>query len=248
LCSLLGRARQEVPVYGSGGFTSYDDETMVAQLERWVNALGVPRVKIKIGESWGSNPARDLHRVAVARRVVGDDVELFVDANGAYRQKQAARIGRQLSDAGVTWFEEPVSSDDHEGMRSLRAALDLDVAAGEYGYSVQYFADLIGDQAVDCVQVDVTRVGGITSWLAVAQLAAAHGLEVSGHCAPNLHAHVAIAVPNLRHVEYFHDHERIEGIYFDGTLSPEGGRLVPTDAPGHGLALKEVSAERWRAA
>ncbi|HEX3946680.1 MAG TPA: enolase C-terminal domain-like protein, partial [Acidimicrobiales bacterium] len=140
LPELLGRSRPAAPVYGSGGFTTYDDATMTAQLERWVGDLGIPRVKIKVGESWGSEEARDLARAGLARRVVGEPTDLFVDANGAYGRKQAVRVGRRMiEDHGVTWFEEPVSSDDLDGLRLVRDRLDLDVAAGEYGYDEPYF-------------------------------------------------------------------------------------------------------------
>lgn len=249
LSALLGLARTEVPIYGSGGFTTYDDHQTVEQLEHWTAELTIPRVKIKIGESWGSNPSRDLARVGLARQTIGDDKELYVDANGGYTAKQAIRLARHMVDvAGVTWFEEPVSSDDHAGLRQVRTMVDCDVAAGEYGYHPNYFAALIADETVDCIQIDVTRVGGITAWLATAHLAAAHNMQVSGHCAPNLHAHVAATVPNLRHVEYFWDHERIENRYFDGVLTPHHGSLVPTDAIGHGMTFKAVDVEGLRAA
>ncbi|HLH28302.1 MAG TPA: enolase C-terminal domain-like protein, partial [Acidimicrobiales bacterium] len=199
LARLLGRTRPAVPVYGSGGFTTYPDERTRSQLEHWTAGLGIPRVKIKIAESWGSAERRDLHRVALARDVVGDDVELYVDANGGYGRKQAVRLGRTMSERwGVTWFEEPVSSDDLVGLREVRDQCPLDVAAGEYGYSPWYFAPMVSAGAVDCLQADATRCGGFTGWLAVAHLAAAHQLPISGHCAPNLHAQVAPCAPNLR--------------------------------------------------
>ena len=250
LAGLLGRAADDVPIYGSGGFTTYDDDTTRAQLEHWVGEWELPRVKIKIGESWGRNEQRDLRRVELARKTVGDDVELYVDANGGYTRKQAIRVGKVMSDAwAVTWFEEPVSSDDLAGLREVRDQCPIDVAAGEYGYSPWYFAPMIAAGAVDCVQADVTRCGGITGWMAVAHLAAANNLQVSGHCAPNLHAHVAIAAPNLRHLEYFHDHVRIEDMLFDGTLSPRGGALQPArSAPGNGMTFKEADAEQYRIA
>ena len=250
LSGLLGRATEVVPIYGSGGFTTYDEATTRNQLEHWVGDWEIPRVKIKIGESWGSHEQRDLQRVDLARRTVGDDVELYVDANGGYTRKQAIRVGRAMSDRwNVTWFEEPVSSDDLIGLREVRDGCAIDVAAGEYGYSPWYFGPMIAAGAVDCVQADVTRCGGITGWLAVAHLAAASNLQVSGHCAPNLHAHVAIAAPNLRHLEYFHDHVRIEQMLFDGTLTPVGGALGPDrSAPGNGLTFKEADAERFRVA
>ena len=249
LVDLLGRARDDVPVYGSGGFTTYDSETTEKQLATWVHEWGIPRVKIKIGESWGSRSDRDLDRVALARRVIGD-AELFVDANGAYTVKQARRLGRQMhQEHAVAWFEEPVSSDDLPGLADIRSACDMDIAAGEYGYTLDYFSNLICARTVDCLQADVTRCGGITVWRQVAALAEAHHLEISGHCAPNLHAHVAAAVCNLRHVEYFHDHHRIETEMFDGALSPDGGTMVPDRSqPGHGLIARNEQLIRFRVA
>ena len=249
LVSLLGRCRPDVPVYGSGGFTPYDDATTVAQLQRWVAGSGVRQVKIKIGEDWGKSADRDLHRSELARRTVGPDVELFVDANGGYSAHQAVRIGREMSRrAGITWFEEPVSSDDLAGLRLVRDQLDIDVAAGEYGYDESYFQRMLGAGAVDCLQIDVTRCGGYTSWLRSAAIAASHQLEVSAHCAPNLHAHVAAAVPNLRHVELFHDHERADALLFDGVLKVFEGSVTPDqDTIGHGMTLKEADAEAYRA-
>ena len=207
----------------------------------------IPRVKIKIGESWGTCEQRDLDRVALARDVIGPDAELYVDANGGYTAGQAVRVGQRLADQGVTWFEEPVSSQDLAGLAAVRRQVLPDVAAGEYSWSLADSARLIDAGAVDCLQLDVTRCGGITEFLRGSALAAAHNLQVSGHCAPNLHARVGVAVPNLRHVEYFHDHQRIEGMLFDGALDPAGGILTPDpDEPGLGLTLREGDAERYR--
>jgi L-alanine-DL-glutamate epimerase-like enolase superfamily enzyme len=246
---LLGAVRDAVPVYGSGGFTTYDEPAARAQLELWTGELAIPRVKIKIGESWGTAQERDLARIAFARKVIGPDAELYVDANGGYRRKQAVRVAHAMAEHGVTWFEEPVSSDDLDGLREVRDQVDPDVTAGEYGYDLPYFARMVDAQAVDCLQVDVTRCGGITEWLRAAAVAAGRGLEVSGHCAPNLHAHVAAAVPNLRHLEYFHDHARIETMLFDGALDPSGGVLRPDPSrPGLGLTLKDANGARYRVA
>ena len=246
LSRLIGQARGGVPVYGSGGFTSYDDDRTREQLTGWVDELRIPRVKIKIGESWGSDESRDLHRVELARTVIGD-AELYVDANGGYSTGQAVRMAGLMGDFDVTWFEEPVSSQDAAGLALIREQVLPDVAAGEYSWTLADSARLIDAGAVDCLQLDVTRCGGITGFLQGASLAAASSLDVSGHCAPNLHAHVACCVPNLRHVEYFHDHQRIEQELFDGTLSPEGGQLRPDpSSPGLGLTPRAGDAEQYR--
>lgn len=250
LTNFFGRARASVPVYGSGGFTTYDESTTQTQLATWVKDWNIPRVKIKIGESWGTDPERDLARVALARRTIGPDVELYVDANGGYTARQAVRVGRAMAaDHDVTWFEEPVSSDDLAGLSHVRDHFEGDIAAGEYGYTLDYFARMINSGSVDCIQADVTRCGGYTVWLKVAALAEAHHLQISGHCAPNLHAPAAAAVPNLRHVEYFHDHHRIETMLFGGALSPAGGTLTPDpNQPGHGLHLRDDVASLYRVA
>ena len=249
VAGLLGRVHDAVPVYGSGGFTTYDEPTARQQLEQWVDLWQIPRVKIKIGESWGRRTDRDLDRVVFARRVIGPSTELYVDANGAYTRKQAIRLARQMADFDVSWFEEPVSSDDLDGLHEVREQVAADVAAGEYGYELTYFARMVAAQAVDCLQVDVTRCGGFTTWLRVAALAAAHGLQVSAHCAPSLHVPVAAAVPNLRHIELFHDHVRVEHLLFEGTGEPAGGVLRPDPTrPGIGLDVKRADAERFRVA
>jgi L-alanine-DL-glutamate epimerase-like enolase superfamily enzyme len=170
-----------------------------------------------------------------------------VDANGGYSTGQAVRMARQMDEFGVTWFEEPVSSQDLAGLAVIRQQVRPDVAAGEYSWTLADSARLLDAGAVDCLQLDVTRCGGITEFLRGAALAAAHNVQVSGHCAPNLHAPVAAAVPNLRHLEYFHDHQRIERMFFDGTLDPQGGILTPdAGRPGLGLELRSADAERYR--
>ena len=248
LTGLLGAVRDDVPVYGSGGFTSYSDERLVSQLERWVGDR-IDLVKIKIGESWGTKEHRDLERTALARRTIGAATKLFVDANGAYERNQAIRVGQRLVELGVSWFEEPVSSDDLVGLRAVRAALGLDVAAGEYGYDLPYFERLLRAEAVDVIQIDASRCAGISGFLRIARYAEQSGFEVSGHTAPSLHLHAACAVPNLRHLEYFHDHARVERLLFDGVRDPKGGSLAPDrSSPGCGLALKEADAASYRVA
>ncbi|MFI0220821.1 enolase C-terminal domain-like protein [Streptomyces lydicus] len=250
LVGLLGASGAEVPVYGSGGFTTYDDRQQDRQLRTWVAEQGIPRVKIKIGESWGAAEERDRRRIARARQSIGDATELYVDANGAFTRKQAIRLGPHLDAHGVTWFEEPVSSDDPAGLAQVRAGVAADVTAGEYGYTLPYFWHLLRAGAVDCLQADATRCGGLTVWLRAAALAEAAGLQLSGHCAPHVHAHAAASLPNLRHLEWFHDHVRIENLFFSGVLDPAGGTVRPgaDRSPGHGLTLRADRADPYRIA
>jgi len=247
LVEALGAVHEATPVYGSGGFTSYDDQQLAGQLTGWVEA-GIPRVKIKVGR----DPDVDSHRVELARRTAGDDVELFVDANGAYSRKQALWWAERFAEDDVRWLEEPVSSDDLEGLRLVRdrGPAGMDVTAGEYGYSLPYFEHMLAAGAVDCLQADPTRALGISGVLRVAALCDARSLDLSLHCAPQVSAHVGTAIWHLRHLEYFHDHVRIEGLAFEGVLSPEPpGVLRPDRArPGHGLTVKDTDLERFRTA
>ncbi len=245
LATLLDAVRESVPVYGSGGFCSYPDARLAEQLAGWVEQ-GIPRVKMKVGRE----PERDLERVAVARDAIGPATELYVDANGALSRAQALWFAQRYGeDFDVRWFEEPVSSDDLEGLRFVRdrAPAGMDIAAGEYGYMLTYFERMLAAGAVtSCLQADVTRCEGITGFLRVAALCQARSMELSAHCGPSIHAHVCCAVPELRHLEYFHDHVRLERLLFDGVLEPEKGALRPDlDRPGNGLELKRADAERY---
>ena len=127
-----------------------------------------------------------------------------------------------------------------------RAPADMDIAAGEYGYTLDDFERLVALPSVDVLQADVTRCGGVTGFLQVAALCEARHIGLSGHCAPSLHLHAACAVPRLRHLEWFHDHARIEHMLFEGAAMPRDGKIAPRSSPDFGLALKERDAERFR--
>lgn len=243
LATLLGAARLDVPVYGSGGFTSYPIDRLQRQFAGWAQQ-GIRHVKMKIGE----HPADDLKRVRAAREAVGPDVEIFVDANGAFSRKQALAQAEAFREYGVVWFEEPVSSDDLDGLRLIRdrAPTGMQIVAGEYGYDLWYFRRMLEAEAVDVLQADATRCAGISGFLRVATLAEARSLRLSAHCAPALHAHPCASLPNLFPIEYFHDHVRIERMLFDGAPEIVSGSLhLDLSRPGLGLDFKRQDAERY---
>lgn len=243
VASLLGPVRAEVPVYGSGGFTSYTVAELCEQLAGWVDR-GIQRVKMKVG----SDPAADVQRVSAARAAVGDAAELFVDANGAYDAVDALWFADRFAEERVSWFEEPVSSDELEALRHVhdRAPAGMAVAAGEYGTDVFYFRRMLEAGAVHVLQADATRCGGISGFLRVAALCEAYGIQLSAHTAPLIHLPVAAATGPLRHVEWFHDHVRIEQMFFDGAADPVDGALQPAwDRPGLGIELRERDASRY---
>ncbi len=245
LVTLLGPRRERVELYGSGGFTSYGPERLAAQLRTWA-ALGLRQVKMKVGR----DPGADVERVRIAREAIGDQVGLYVDANGAYAVKQALAFAEDFARHGVSWFEEPVSSDDHRGLHRIRqrAPAGMEVAAGEYGFDVPYFAALLAAGAVDVLQADATRCGGITGFLAAAAVADTHGIPLSSHTAPAVHLHACLAAPGqLRPLEWFHDHVRIEEQLFDGAPVPRHGALeADLSLPGLGLELRRAEADKFQ--
>lgn len=243
LCKLFGMAREKMPIYGSGGFTSYSQEQLRNQFEGW-KGKGVNAFKMKVGRK----PQDDIERVKQARNIIGNDAALFVDANGAYTRKQALDLAISFKESNVTWFEEPVSSDDLEGLNLIRdqAPAGINIAAGEYGYDNFYFRKMLEAQAVDVLQVDATRALGFTGFLQACHLSHAFEIPLSSHTAPSLHLHPCLSDPNVLHMEFFHDHARIEEAYFEGFPKLADGCLIPhLDRPGHGLEVKEKNIQEF---
>ena len=244
LADALPRFHRSVPVYGSGGFCNYDEAQLRQQVEDWMDA-GFRRIKIKVGRD---KPA-DLARVDLMRSVARPEVELMVDGNGAYTPADALLWAQRFRDQGVSYFEEPVSSQDLDGLAHVRrrAPAGLAIAAGEYGWNLPYFERMLDAGAVHILQADVTRCGGITNLLRIDGLSKARSLPFSAHCAPSISAHACCAMETAIHIEYFYDHHRIERMLFHGTLDPGGGVLTPDDSrPGLGLELDTEEAERYR--
>jgi L-alanine-DL-glutamate epimerase-like enolase superfamily enzyme len=245
LAKLLGAYRSSIPIYGSGGFTNYSDDELENQLSGWVRNDGCAFVKMKIG----SHPQDDPRRVERAKRAIGD-ARLFVDANGAYGVRQALSLATSFAEQNIGWFEEPVSSDDLAGLAAIRKRIPpgIEIAAGEYAYTIGYVRRMLEAHAVDVQQADMTRCGGVTAFLQIAALCEAFHIDLSGHCAPALHLHVACAAPRLRHLEWFHDHVRIEQMLFDGAPVARKGQIQPDlSRPGNGLVFKEQDAARYAA-
>lgn len=245
LVKLLGAVRASIPVYGSGGFTSYSDDQLQRQLGRWAES-GIRMVKMKVGRE----PQRDCERVRCAREAIGKEGRLFVDANGAYSRKQALSLACRFMESDISWFEEPVSSDDLDGLRLIRdhAPESVAIAAGEYGYDAWYFRRMLDAGAVDVLQADATRCGGITGFLQADALCTAYHLPLSAHTAPAIHMHACCAATNSIHVEYFHDHARIENMFFDCMQLPRNGELTPDlSRCGLGLNIRRAEVSRYPA-
>src|SRR5215216_993340 len=246
LFQLLGAYRDSVPIYGSGGFTSYSQAELVEQLTGWVDQ-GISKVKMKVGKDGGTKSEEDLARVSAARQAIGSAAELFVDANGAYTAKQAIHLARLFAEQEVSYFEEPVPFDHIDQLAFIRQHSSVAIASGEFAYDSYDIRNVLEARAVDILQVDATRCLGITGCLQAAALAYAFGIPLSTHTAPSIHAHIGCSIPQIEHLEYFHDHVRIEKMLFEGVLQPQKGYLEPDpDRPGLGLELKTGDADRWR--
>ena len=243
LLKLLGQVRPAIPAYGSGGFTSYSLKRLRQQLHGWAQQ-GLRKVKMKIGRE----PQEDEARVRAAREAIGERTELFVDANGAYTRKQALAQAEVFSQYGVSWFEEPVSSDDLQGLRFIceRAPASMVIAAGEYGYDCVYFRRMLETGAVDVLQADATRCAGITGFMQAGALCEGFMIPLSAHTAPSIHQHPCCALGRACNVEYFYDHYRIERMLFDGAAEPVKGALKPDlSRPGLGLEFKRKDAQKY---
>ncbi|HEY4149260.1 MAG TPA: enolase C-terminal domain-like protein, partial [Chitinophagaceae bacterium] len=244
VCDLIGRAKDSALIYGSGGFTSYSDERLEKQLGGWADQ-GFTAVKMKVGR----HPQKDIGRIRVARNSIGEKTRLFIDANGAFSAKPSLEFADKVKKYDINWFEEPVSSDDPDGLKFIRehVAPGIKIAAGEYGYTMDYFLTMLQKGAVDVLQADATRCGGITGFIKAGHLSEAFQIPFSFHCAPAVHLHAAVGLPGFYIGEYFHDHARIENLFFDGVAQPVKGYLKPDlSRPGLGLIFKHQDAKPYQ--
>jgi L-alanine-DL-glutamate epimerase-like enolase superfamily enzyme len=193
-----GGAKDRIPLYDTeGGWLHLDVEELIAGAKA-SQAAGWPGIKLKLGRS----PVSDAERLAAVRSAVGPELDLMVDANQSLTAPDAIHCARLLEPYDPYWFEEPLPADDVSGHVAVAAATSTPVAVGESLYSVTQFAEYLSRRAAGVVQVDVARIGGITPWLKVAHLAAAHNIAVCPHFLMELHVSLCCAVPNSRYLEY----------------------------------------------
>ena len=218
LADLLGRHHDRQPAYGSGVNLHYPLDELVQQAERWV-AAGFTAVKVKIGRP---DLADDLDRLAAVRDVLGPDRRLMVDANQRWTLDRALTAAAALEPLDIAWLEEPLRSDDTAGYRELRAASRIPIALGENVHHIHRFRDLIDAGAIDIVQPNVVRVGGITPFLAIADLVRDAGLVLVPHLLPELSAQLAFALPETTWVEEVED----AGLWPLGALAHDSGVTI----------------------
>ena len=232
LADSLGRIRSRVGVYGSGVNLHYPIDELVAQARRWVDT-GYDAVKIKVGKA---DVAEDVDRVAAVRETIGG-LPLMVDANQRWNLDQAVAAAEALAPFNLDWLEEPLRSDDTRGYRSLRAAVDVPIALGENVHTIHRFRDLIDAEAIDVLQPNIVRVGGVTPFLSIAALAREAGLTLAPHLLPELSAQLAFALPETTWVEDVEDalFASLGALSAPSGVTIEHGYAFGGHAPGIGM-------------
>lgn len=237
LYELLGGDRRPVPAYETnGGWLQYDEETLVENAESAAGA-GFAGMKMKVGRS----RSEDVSRIRAVRDALAPEMELMIDANCGYTTADARRLADRLTDVSIAWLEEPLEKGDYVGHADLRERVDVPIALGENFYNETQFGQAMGLGAVDVVQPDVCRVGGISAWCSVADAARTHGLPVSPHYVEPLHVHLACAFENVPYIER---HSAVLDSVLETPLERRDGAFVPPDEPGHGVRFAEL--DRYR--
>lgn len=245
--ALLGGTRTQIPAYASGGYYLQGDavENLVEEVGRY-RALGFRDFKIKVGRL---ALAEDLMRVEAARAALGPHGRLALDANNAWSTvEEALRALDAFGPSDIWWIEEPFMPDELESYAELVRRTSVAVATGELESTRWGFARLIRDRAATMLQPDACAAGGITEWLKIALLAAAHDIPVAPHWHANLHAQLAATTSNCLAVEYF---APAEGVYdferlLANPLAAHDGEVILGDEPGIGIVLDDDAIERFR--
>ena len=236
LYRLWGGNQKKVPVYGSGGWTSYTDDELVAEMKDIVSR-GYKMIKFKVGYNGGQSPSRDVERVRKVREAVGPDIGIMLDANNCWDAATGARFANRVKDYDIMFLEEPVFADDIPGLSRFKQSTDLPLASGEHEYTKYGARDLIMHNAADIVQLDGTRAGGFTEMLKIAALTQAWNLKFAPHAMENIHIHLVSACPNALFLERLLLFEEITRNVYDGAPEPVDGYMTIPDEPGLGLKL-----------
>ena len=236
LYRLLGGNKSEVPVYASGGWTSYADDELVEEITGMVRD-GYQMVKFKVGVEGGHNIRRDVRRVAAVRDAVGPEIGIMLDANNCWDAATGVQFANRVRDLDIMWLEEPVPADDIPGLARFRRGTDIPLATGEHEYTKFGVRDLILGEAADIIQVDGARAGGYTEMLKIAALTEAWNLGFAPHAMENIQAHLVSAVPNALFLERLLMFEEITASVFKDVPVPVNGMMPIPDKPGLGLEL-----------
>lgn len=240
LYKLLGGARESAPVYGSDTGWLWMSPEEIIEASRPYLDQGMMGIKLKVGSA---NPEADAERVTRIREAFGEDIWLGVDANQRYDYGTALSMGFFFEEElGVDWFEEPISCEDVEGHARLASKLDVPIALGETLFGRDEFQSYLQRGAVDVLQPDITKVGGLTAWLKIAALAEQYHRPLAPHLLPEVSVHLACGLPQVRMVEYM-------PWLYPAFIEPPAivnGQMVPPKRPGLGLDIRPDAVEKYR--
>ena len=236
LYKLLGGSQTKIPAYASGGWTSYTKDELVKEATNMV-ASGFKSIKIKVGVEGGTNINEDVRRVAAVRKAIGDDIDLFVDANFVWKASDAILFAKKAEQYDLGWFEEPVIADDIEGLARVRNNTTIPIAAGENEYTRYGARDLVVGKAIDIYQPDPCYNGGITEVLKMNAIAQAWNLKLALHCVDFVTRHMASAATNSLIVEHLLVWDGVINKMFLNPPVIKNGMIEITDLPGLGLKL-----------
>jgi L-alanine-DL-glutamate epimerase-like enolase superfamily enzyme len=241
---LLGGNKSKIPVYACGGWTSYNQNELVKEMQSMV-ANGYTMVKMKIGVNDGRCPEEDIKRVRLVRQELGPQIEIAIDANNAFKSATAIRIAHKLDECNLYFFEEPVMADDMEGLAKVRESIDIPVATGEHEYTKYGVRDLLLHKAADIIQPDVTRCGGITEWMKMATIAHAWNIMMAPHGMEYMSMHLLGAISNGLMLERVLLFEPLNEIVFVNPPQPRNGYIEIPDEPGLGLELNMDNIRKY---
>lgn len=236
LYRLWGGTETHIPVYGSGGWTSYTDEELVEEVKRMVG-MGYSTIKFKVGYGGGKKPLRDVQRVQKVRDAIGPDIGILLDANNCWDAATAVQFANRVKDCNIDLLEEPVFADDIYGLQEYKRKTDIPLGTGEHEYTKYGARDLLTMQAVDVLQIDGTRTGGFTELLKIGALAQAWNKKFAPHAMENIHHHIMSAMPNAYMLEHLLLFEDITSKVYASAPLPVNGYMDIPDLPGLGLSL-----------
>lgn len=236
LFRLLGGNKTEVPVYASGGWTTYSDDELVEEVKGMV-AQGYKMVKYKVGVEAGQNINRDVRRVAKVREAIGPNIAMTLDANNCWDAATAVQFANRVAEYDIMWLEEPVPADDIPGLSRFRRGTDIPLATGEHEYTKFGIRDLLLNEAADIVQADGARAGGYTEMLKIAAMTQAWNVKFAPHAMENIQSHLVSAIPNAIFLERLLMFEDLTAQVFKDVPKPINGMMPILESPGLGLTL-----------
>lgn len=247
---LLGACREEVPVYYSAGYYPSSCKTnneLLNFMEKEFGGAyerGFRAFKMKIG---AASPSFDVERIAVARKTIGPDCHLMLDANCKYDPETIIPMAKKFEQYDIYWLEEPVGVDELPNCAFVASKVSMPVAIGENHFTRWAFREIIEHKAARILQADATVMGGITEYLNLAGVAATYGIKLAPHCFHDINVQVALARPEIIYLEYMDAASDVINVQkiIQNPVEAVNGKVRAPEGPGHGLLLDEKAVMKY---